>query len=84
MTIKDGIVADDSGRKQALLAAGGLLGALAASSCCVLPLVLFSLGVVPIAGALGEMPFTQEFPKKYPREPLADQATQYKIASGMA
>lgn len=29
----------------ALLATGGLLGALAASSCCVLPLVLFSLGV---------------------------------------
>ena len=29
----------------ALLAAGGLLGALAASSCCILPLVLFALGV---------------------------------------
>ena len=28
-----------------LLAAGGLLGALAASSCCILPLVLFSLGI---------------------------------------
>ena len=28
-----------------LLAAGGLLGALAASSCCILPLVLFGLGV---------------------------------------
>ena len=28
-----------------LLAAGGLIGALAASSCCILPLVLFSLGV---------------------------------------
>ena len=27
------------------LAAGGLLGALAASSCCVLPLVLFGLGI---------------------------------------
>ena len=27
------------------MAAGGLLGALAASSCCILPLVLFSLGV---------------------------------------
>jgi len=27
------------------LAAGGLLGALAASSCCILPLVLFGLGV---------------------------------------
>lgn len=30
---------------QGLLALGGLLGALAASSCCVLPLVLFSLGI---------------------------------------
>jgi mercuric ion transport protein len=28
-----------------LFAAGGLLGALAASSCCVLPLVLFSVGI---------------------------------------
>lgn len=28
-----------------LLAAGGLLGALAASSCCILPVVLFSLGI---------------------------------------
>ena len=27
------------------MAAGGLLGALAASSCCILPLILFSLGV---------------------------------------
>jgi len=30
---------------QRLIAAGGLLGALAASSCCILPLVLFSLGI---------------------------------------
>jgi mercuric ion transport protein len=28
-----------------LVAAGGLLGALAATSCCILPLVLFSLGI---------------------------------------
>src|SRR5713226_3079213 len=32
-------------RQQRLMAAGGLLGALAASSCCILPLVLFGLGV---------------------------------------
>jgi mercuric ion transport protein len=32
-------------RRQGLMAAGGLLGALAASSCCILPLMLFSLGV---------------------------------------
>mgnify|MGYP000435427724 FL=1 len=28
-----------------LVAAGGIIGALAASSCCILPLVLFSLGI---------------------------------------
>jgi len=32
-------------RGQILVAAGGVLGALAASSCCILPLVLFGLGV---------------------------------------
>lgn len=34
----------DIGR-QRWLALGGILGALAASSCCILPLVLFSLGI---------------------------------------
>jgi mercuric ion transport protein len=38
-------VAADQDRAPALLALGGIVGALAASSCCVLPLVLFSLGV---------------------------------------
>ena len=32
-------------RGQGVMAIGGLLGALAASSCCILPIVLFSLGV---------------------------------------
>ena len=32
-------------RTQKLLTAGGLLGALAASSCCIVPLALFGLGV---------------------------------------
>ena len=32
-------------RRQRLVVAGGILGALAASSCCVIPLVLFSLGI---------------------------------------
>src|SRR5258707_2521740 len=32
-------------RQQRLVVTGGFLGALAASSCCILPLVLFSLGV---------------------------------------
>ncbi|NWH08359.1 MAG: mercury transporter MerT [Alphaproteobacteria bacterium] len=34
----------DAGR-QRLIAVGGILGALAASSCCIVPLVLFSLGI---------------------------------------
>jgi mercuric ion transport protein len=32
-------------RAEGLLAAGGLLGALAASSCCIVPLILFGLGI---------------------------------------
>ena len=32
-------------RTQKLLAAGGVIGALLASSCCIVPLVLFGLGV---------------------------------------
>ena len=35
---------DTDSRRAGLLAGGGILGALAASSCCILPLVLFSLG----------------------------------------
>ncbi len=31
--------------KTGLLAAGGLLGALGAGACCILPLILFSLGI---------------------------------------
>ncbi|MGH6880679.1 MAG: mercuric transporter MerT family protein, partial [Hypericibacter sp.] len=33
------------GHKTELIAAGGVLGALAAMSCCILPLVLFALGI---------------------------------------
>ena len=32
-------------RRQGLISTGGALGALAMSSCCILPLVLFSLGI---------------------------------------
>ena len=32
-------------RKTRMVAAGGILGALAASSCCIIPLLLFSAGV---------------------------------------
>ena len=31
--------------RQRLVAVGGILGAIAASSCCVIPLILFSLGI---------------------------------------
>ncbi|MGB7336453.1 MAG: mercuric transporter MerT family protein [Salaquimonas sp.] len=36
---------DDDSRKANLIAAGGILGAIAASTCCIIPLVLFSLGI---------------------------------------
>ena len=45
MTINQENQATDVRRWGGLIAAGGLLGALAASSCCILPLVLFGLGV---------------------------------------
>src|SRR5882757_5995671 len=45
MTISQADHIAGSGRRQNLIAAGGLLGALAASSCCMLPLALFGLGV---------------------------------------
>jgi mercuric ion transport protein len=45
MTINQENQLSDGQRKQRLIVAGGLLGALAASSCCILPLVLFGLGV---------------------------------------
>jgi len=45
MTIKEKDGPADARRGQGLMAIGGLLGALAASSCCILPIVLFSLGV---------------------------------------
>jgi mercuric transport protein len=45
MTIKDEDLETRMGRGQKFVAAGGVLGALAASSCCILPLMLFSFGV---------------------------------------
>lgn len=45
MTINQDDHIEDNRRRQSLMAAGGLLGALAASSCCILPLTLFGLGV---------------------------------------
>ena len=45
MTINQADHIADNRRRQGLIAAGGLLGALAASSCCIMPLALFGLGV---------------------------------------
>ena len=45
MTINPEKFAAGQKRGQGLIAISGLLGALAASSCCISPLVLFSLGV---------------------------------------
>ena len=45
MTIKGDHPPSEAGRGPVLMAIGGLLGALAASSCCILPIVLFGLGV---------------------------------------
>jgi mercuric ion transport protein len=45
MTINQENQVTDLRRWQGLMAAAGLLGALAASSCCILPLILFGLGV---------------------------------------
>ena len=40
-----GLKGKGGSRVSCLLALGGILGAVAASSCCVLPLVLFGLGI---------------------------------------
>src|SRR5882724_1691309 len=45
MTVNQADHIDDNRLRQGLVATGGLLGALAASSCCILPLALFGLGV---------------------------------------
>ena len=37
--------AQSDSRKAKLVATGGILGALAASTCCIVPLALFSLGI---------------------------------------
>jgi len=42
--VSGGLLTAGTGKKN-IMAAGGVFGALAASSCCILPLVLFSLGI---------------------------------------
>jgi len=36
---------DNDSRKSRMMAAGGIFGAIAASTCCIVPLLLFSLGI---------------------------------------
>jgi len=43
-TLPETVNADDS-TKTKLVATGGILGAIAASTCCIVPLALFSLGI---------------------------------------
>ena len=45
MMIKNGNPGENPPRGQAMLVGAGIVGALAASSCCILPLVLFAIGV---------------------------------------
>src|SRR5262249_29397092 len=62
MTINQDARTANVQRQQRLMAAGGLAGALAASSCCILPLVLFSLGVSgPWIGNLTQLAPYQPF-----------------------
>lgn len=75
MTIKDEDVSTDFGRRQSLLAAGGLIGALAASSCCILPLVLFGLGV---SGA-----WIGNFTRLAPYQPIFIAATLVCLGAGV-
>ncbi|MBN9602613.1 MAG: mercury transporter MerT [Afipia felis] len=61
-------------RRQGLMAAGGLLGALAASSCCILPLAMFGLGV---SGA-----WISNFTQLAPYQPYFIAATLMFLAYG--
>lgn len=60
MTVKDEPIPSETARVPTLLASGGLVAALAASSCCILPVVLFSLGI----GGAWIANFTQLAPYK--------------------
>ena len=61
-------------RGQKLAAMGGIIGALAASSCCILPVVLFSLG---IGGA-----WVSTFTQLAPYQPYFIAATLAFIGTG--
>ena len=74
MTIKQERIVGGSERGTTLMAAGGLLGALAASSCCILPVILFSLG---ISGA-----WISNFTQLAPYQPYFLAATTLFLGTG--
>ncbi len=74
MTIKEEDLEARLRHGQELMAAGGILGALAASSCCILPLMLFSLG---IGGA-----WIGNFTRLAPYQPYFIAATLLFLGSG--
>jgi mercuric ion transport protein len=74
MTVKSELPPAAIGRASRLLAIGGLLAALAASSCCILPVVLFSLG---ISGA-----WIANLTQLAPYKPLFVAATLALVAGG--
>src|SRR5258707_8968624 len=74
MTINQDARTANLQRQQRLMAAGGMLGALVASSCCILPLVLFSLGV---SGA-----WIGNFTRLAPYQPYFIAATLLFLGSG--
>ena len=45
MTVTSMTQADDETRTKGLMATAGILGAIGASACCILPLALFSVGI---------------------------------------
>jgi len=77
-------------RKQGLMAAGGVMGAILASSCCIVPLALFSLGVggawigkltalapyqpIFVAATLGFLGYGYFLVYRKPRDECADSA----------
>ena len=74
MTIKQDLFAGASERGTTLIAAGGLFSALAASSCCILPVVMFSLG---ISGA-----WIGNFTRLAPYQPYFLAATTVLLGTG--
>ncbi len=74
MTIKEEALEARTRRGQEFIATSGMLGALAASSCCILPLMLFSLGV---SGA-----WIGNFTRLAPYQPYFIAATLLFLGSG--